>query len=74
MTTARREPEWRFDRDAFLKCIPTEGLIPKAVNQRCGAGRTLSWEHLEGDDVGPQVGLHTVLTLLIVNFDRFRRS
>ena len=34
-------------------------------------GRTLLWEHLEGHDIGSQVGLHPVLAGLRVNLDRF---
>ena len=38
------------------------------------AGRALLPKHLEGNDIGSQVGLHPVLAGLRVNFDRFLRA
>jgi hypothetical protein len=35
---------------------------------------SLLWEHLEGHDIGSQVGLHPVLAGLRVNLNRFLRA
>ena len=38
------------------------------------ASWTLLWEHLDGHDIGSQVGLHPVFAGLRVNLNRFLRA
>lgn len=63
--------------DFLRRALPTlEGglhsgsTIRPRIHERTASG-TLLWEHLEGHDIGSQVGLHQVLAGLRVNLDRF---